>query len=92
MKNIRKIVSLVSIAGIMTMTTGCDGLLNMSPESTLSPDTYFENASELQLWTNQFYSQLGDAESFAATNADDNVDSALGELMMGQRSPASEDG
>lgn len=92
MKNIRKIVSLVSIAGIMTLNTACDGLLNMSPESTLSPDTYFENASELQLWTNQFYSQLGDAESYAATNADDNVDSALGELMMGQRSPASEDG
>lgn len=92
MKHIRKIVSYVSVASMMMMATSCEGLLNMSPESTLSPSTYFENAAELQLWTNQFYSQLGDAESYAATNADDNVDSSLGELMMGQRSPASEDG
>jgi len=72
--------------------TSCKKLLNLTPEDTLNPTNYFSNAKELQLWTNQFYSQLDAADAQSGQNADDNVDNALGEVMTGQRDAASENG
>lgn len=72
--------------------TGCEEQLNLYPEDTISPELYFSNEKELELWTNQFYSQFGTADGLSAQNADDNVDNALGDLMLGQRDPASENG
>ncbi len=69
---------------------GCE--LTKIPEDTLSPDAYFKNADQLELWTNNFYAQLDAAESIAGTNADDNIDNSLGDVLMGQRSAADENG
>lgn len=81
------------ITGLLSLIlTGCDGLLTMTPEDTLSPSTYFSSEKELQLWTNYFYSQFDTADTPTGQNADDNVDSGLGDLMMGQRSADSEGG
>lgn len=70
----------------------CSCELTKIPEDTLSPQTYFLNGAQCELWTNEFYNQLDNAETAAAMNADDNIDNALGDVMMGQRSAASESG
>lgn len=68
----------------------CD--MDLAPEDTLSPSTYFQNGSQLQLWTNRFYTLFPTAEELASQSADDNIRSELGEVLMGQRSAASETG
>lgn len=88
MKNINKIFFSVLALFIVS----CNEQLNLEPEDTLSPDTYFSTEAELQLWTNSFYAQMENADSEAGQNADDNVDNSLGDLMMGQRDAASENG
>lgn len=82
------------VASLLTTVTmsSCEGLLNLSPEDTLSPETYFANETQLQLWTNNFYTQLDQADDCTTANADDNIDTELGETLMGQRSAASESG
>lgn len=83
-----KILVLLVILGL----SSCKKLLNLTPEDTLNPKNYFSNAKELQLWTNQFYAQMENADTQAGQNADDNVDNALGEVITGQRDAASENG
>ena len=75
---------------ISLITISCD--LNRLPEDTMSPQNYFTTENELMLWTNEFYNQFEDAEAITGQNADDNIDNALGDLMMGQRSPFDEKG
>lgn len=89
MKTINKLC--IALLAIMNLTA-CDGLLNMTPEDTLSPGTFFSSATELQLWTDGFYTQLENADDVVATNADDNIDSELGAVLQGQRSAADENG
>ena len=48
------IVLAVALLGL----TACDDLLDKKPQSKLSPETYFTNATELQLFTNSFYNNL----------------------------------
>jgi len=80
------------IAGILVALTlfGCE--LTRLPEDTISPDTFFSSENELMLWTNYFYNQFDNAETLTGLNADDNIDNALGDFMMGQRSPFNENG
>lgn len=87
----RRLYKLI-IPALVLLFVACDDQLNLEPEDTLSPGTYFSSAKELELWTNYFYSQLDNADGQAAQNADDNVDNGLGDLMMGQRDASSENG
>jgi hypothetical protein len=70
----------------------CEENLDLAPEDTLSPGIYFSNASQLELWTNQYYSQMSSADDCAQQCAEDNIDADLSELLMGQRTAASENG
>lgn len=79
----------IALVSIM-LTVSCD--LDLAPEDTLSPGTYFQNGSQLELWTNRFYTMFPDADDLAKQNADDNISSELGETLMGQRTAASESG
>lgn len=72
--------------------TSCEDNLDLAPEDTLNPGIYFSNASQLELWTNQFYSQFSTADDCAQQCAEDNIDADLSELLMGQRTAASENG
>ena len=85
-----KILTIILIMAPIIGLTSCD--LTMTPEDTISPESYFQNKNQLELWTNGFYSQFDNAEQVAATNADDNIDNALGDVLMGQRSAADESG
>ena len=86
MKNYYKLLLLPLVLGV----TSCE--LTKIPEDTISPDAYFQNATQLELWTNNFYAQFDNAENAAGMNADDMIDNSLGDVMMGQRSAADESG
>lgn len=90
MKHLHKIFITLAFAGGLLGATSCD--LTKTPEDTISPESYFKNASQLELWTNGFYTQFDNAETAVGTNADDNIDNALGDVLMGQRSAADESG
>ncbi len=84
-----KLFTSLTLMGLFVFSS-CN--LDLAPEDTLSPKTYFKNGPQLELWANHFYSLLPDADDLAKQNADDNISSELGETLMGQRSAASEDG
>ena len=53
MKAINKII----ILGMVTaLFSSCD--LTLLPENAVTPENYFKNKSDMQLWTNQFYTLL----------------------------------
>ena len=85
-------LNLMAILLVAGCFSACDSLLDMAPEDTLSPDTYFANETQLELWTNQFYSQFDAADDAALTEAEDVVDTNLGTLLMGQRMASNESG
>jgi len=85
-------INILLICIIASICCGCKDLLTLTPEDTLSPTSFFTNRSDLELWTNQFYSQFDDADDLAGLNADDQVDNTLGALMLGQRDAADENG
>lgn len=89
MKLSRIYKSIILLFPIIGMTS-CE--LTKVPEDTISPDSYFQNKNQLELWTNGFYAQFDNAETVAAMNADDNIDNSLGDVLMGQRSAADESG
>ena len=64
--------------------------LTLAPETKLSPDTYFSNATELDLWANKFYNDvLPDAADLAEQNADDNCNSnSLAAIQRGTLLPS----
>ncbi len=52
---------IMAMAAMTAMSlASCD--LDEVPQDSISPDTYFENAEELELYTNQFYTLMPDAD------------------------------
>lgn len=49
---------IVLLAAAALTLTSCEGLLDKSPQSKLSPDSYFKTATDLQLFTNPLYNNL----------------------------------
>ena len=63
----------------------CDKL-DLYPEDSLSPTTYFKNENELQLYSNQFYYNiLPTAADIYKDNADVLIVSPLDDEVTGQR-------
>ena len=87
MKAINKIIILGMVT---TLFSSCD--LTLLPENAVTPENYFQNKSDLQLWTNQFYTLLDEPDASAGTNADDMIDKGMGQVIEGTRSAASETG
>lgn len=71
--------------------TSCEGFLTKTPETSLSPNTYFSSEAELDLWANKFYNDiLPTADNLAELNADDNGSStSLTAIQKGTRTPSS---
>lgn len=87
MKAINKII----IQGMaVALFNSCD--LTLLPENAVTPENYFQNKSDLELWTNQFYTLLDEPDASAGTNADDMIDKGMGQVIEGTRSAASETG
>ena len=87
-QNIYQLVSIV----LLFLLSGCEDFLNLYPKDTLNPTSYFSSEKELALYTNQFYEQMPSAASGYDQCADDFIRSTLGDALLGQRSPAQENG
>lgn len=87
MKAINKIIILGMAVALFN---SCD--LTLLPENAVTPENYFQNKSDLELWTNQFYTLLDEPDASASTNADDMIDKGMGQVIEGTRSAASETG
>lgn len=72
------------------MLASCD--LTVLPEDTVSPEQYFQNKSDLELWTNQFYTLLDAPDATSGLNADDMIDKSMGAVLEETRSAADENG
>ena len=53
--NIKHIFAALLTAGALS---SCDGMLDRFPQDSLSPETFFSNASELESFSNTFYTML----------------------------------
>lgn len=83
MKNIFKAVTL-SIAALAM--TACEDFLTKTPETSLSPASFFSSEKEMELWTNYEYSTiLGDATDFSEIKGDDYIGRSLGAIQKGTR-------
>ena len=87
MKAINKIIILGMAVALFN---SCD--LTLLPENAVTPENYFQNKSDLELWTNQFYTLLDEPDASAGTNADDMIDKGMGQVIEGTRSAASKTG
>ena len=85
MKIICKILAFGTIA---LSVGGCD--LTMLPEHELSPEQYFQNESDLTLWSNQFYNDNLESADIGINDADDKIDNGLSDYITGSRNAASQ--
>ena len=69
--------------------SSCEDFLTKAPKTALSPDSFFITASDLELWTNKFYSDLLEDTDIAETFADDMMGSSLSALQKGTRTTSS---
>ena len=63
--------------------SACD--ITLYPEDKVTPGTYFKSESELQLFTNNFYTALPSATDVYADEADIIINPALDDAISGQR-------
>lgn len=60
-----------TLAGIgMLMLAGCESALDRYPKDKLTPDTFFRNATECELFTNDFYTMFPSAADIYGESAD----------------------
>ena len=87
----KKIIIALSFVAAALGLTSCEDFLTKTPETTLSPDTYFSSKAELDLWANKIYNDiLPTADELAELNADDNGStSSLSAIQRGTRTPSS---
>lgn len=71
------------VAAVMTLTA-CEDWLDKTPQSQLTPDTFFKTEGELQLFANQFYSSAFGTTVFNAMQTDTHIqDQPSSELRGG---------
>ena len=79
---------LTALVAAMTVSS-CEDFLTKAPKTALSADSFFITASDLELWTNKFYSDLLEDTGIAETYADDMMGSSLSALQKGTRTTSS---
>lgn len=87
----KKTILFLSVVAAASALSSCQDFLTKTPETTLSPDTYFSSQAELDLWANKIYSDvLPGADDLAGLNADDNGSTtSLSAIQRGTRTPSS---
>lgn len=64
---------------------GCHkDFLNRTPQSQVDPDNYFKTATDLQLYTNSFYSYVPGSDIFSADGLSDNVECSNNSQVQGK--------
>ena len=52
------------LPALLICLTSCNGFLDRTPKSTLAPENYFRDETDLQLFSNTFYNNLLDKEPY----------------------------
>ena len=86
MKKIYYILTAVLAASTLI---SCEGFLTKTPETALSPSSFFQTASDLELWTNKFYNDVLEDTGIAEIYCDDMMGSSLNTIQKGTRTPSS---
>lgn len=79
---------LVTFAALSALVS-CEDFLTKAPETALSPSSFFKTTTDLELWTNKFYSDLLEDTDIAEVYCDDMMGTALNTLQKGTRTTSS---
>ncbi len=60
----KHIIISLAVASVLAVSCNLDKVLTLTPESQLTPDSYFKTAEDLQLFSNTFYNNLLDKTPF----------------------------
>ena len=86
MKKINYII--LAVFAAMSLTS-CEDFLTKSPQTALSPASFFQTESDLELWTNKFYADVLEDTDIAELYCDDMMGGSLNALQKGTRTPSS---
>ena len=86
MKKIYYILTAVLAASTLI---SCEDFLTKTPETALSPSSFFKTASDLELWTNKFYYDVLEDTDIAETYGDDMMGTSLSAVQKGTRTSSS---
>ncbi|WP_051959941.1 RagB/SusD family nutrient uptake outer membrane protein [Sphingobacterium sp. ML3W] len=95
MKTNNTYIKFAAFAAVLLLNSCNDKYLERYPLSELAPENYFRTASELQTYTNAFYSDLPDALAIHYNNpsqGDDEARNTLAAEFQGTRTTPSSDG
>ena len=67
----------------------CEDFLTKTPQTALSPSSFFKTESDLELWTNKFYNDILEDTGIAETYCDDMMGTSLNTLQKGTRTASS---
>lgn len=85
----KKIIEIVSLSVAALLLASCSDFLTKTPETSLSPESFFSSEKELELWTNTEYNNLlGDATDYAEIKGDDFIGRSMGAIQKGTRTTA----
>jgi hypothetical protein len=74
------------LSGIVVVAmTSCEDALDRTPKDRLTPETFFKNEDECQLYTNDFYTLFPSASSIYSEGADIISKTSLGDEVQGTR-------
>ena len=59
-KNMKRYI----LPALLICLSSCNGFLDRTPKSTLAPENYFRDETDLQLFSNTFYNNLLDKEPY----------------------------
>ena len=79
---------LTAVLAALTFVS-CEDFLTKAPETALSPSSFFKSETDLELWTNKFYSDVLEDTDIAETYCDDMMGTALNTLQKGTRTTSS---
>ena len=85
----KKISYIISAIFAVASLTSCEDFLTKTPETALSPGSFFKTESDLELWTNKFYADVLEDTDIAEVYCDDMVGGSLNTLQKGTRTPSS---
>ena len=86
MKNTIKIMFLCALC---TCLFSCEDFLTKIPETSLSPDVYFSNEKELELWVNKDMANImPEAHNMVSKRGDDYIGKSIDALQKGTRTTA----
>ena len=71
---------LTAVLAALTFVS-CEDFLTKAPETALSPSSFFKSETDLELWTNKFYSDVLEDTDIAETYCDDMMVTSLNTLQ-----------